>query len=129
MVDEMTGPRFQAAHPPDGYASFRTWLLDALEPHGVGGLKAKLGHFINERLEKNSGPQMVNNYLKRGDIPERPVVRVIAEWAQVDYGPLQALVDKQEEERQLHPKSPPRPRKARDGRKRMSSPKLARLES
>jgi hypothetical protein len=121
--------RFQAAPAPDGYASFRTWLIDTVEPPGIGKLKAELGRFINEALQKDTGPQLVNSYLKRGSIPEWPVVRAIAQWAQVDFSQLQLLVHKQEEAKQLAPKSGVSTGTVRRKGKRTSSPKRARLAS
>lgn len=63
------------------------------------GAQARLAEFCGG----DTGPQHVTKW-RGGSVPEIPRLKLIAEWAQVEYESLRVLADKQREEKQSVPK-------------------------
>lgn len=78
------------AESPAAFETFTAWLENAVRVHS-----------FQQRLSEYTGvsPQNVQRWLD-GYIPRNPgVQKLIAEWAQVDYGQLRDLIDKTREQK------------------------------
>lgn len=108
MVD--SGKRFAAADSPRNYEKVSEWLAAVTTLPGVkkSGLQAGLAAYMTEVLGEEVSNSLVGSWIKRGNsrgsLPELPRLRVIAEWARVEFNDLKWLHDKEQEERQAIPR-------------------------